>query len=233
MKKTHPKQAIIIMGNPGSGKSTQASLIAEKLQLRHINTGRILEHTVHNPKLQKDRLIQKEKQLFDKGFLLDPPFALSVITKATQDAAEQGDGVVFSGSPRTLYEALGEKNVPGLIQTLLELYGKNNIFVFHINVSEKEAFIRNSQRLVCSSCDTPVLIKMFTQKPKGCPLCGGKLYKRTLDDKDVIKKRFQEYRERTEPVLKSFKEKKIAVNEIDGTKLPFKVFQSIILKIPE
>ena len=46
-------KAIIIYGLPGSGKGTQANLLADKLGLIHFDTGKYLERIVHDPANKK------------------------------------------------------------------------------------------------------------------------------------------------------------------------------------
>jgi len=51
--------------------------------------------------------------------------------------------------------------------------------------------------------------------------------RRVLDDPAVIKIRWQEYKNRTYPIISLMKKKNIRIFKIDGEKPPFKVSQKI------
>ncbi len=218
--------AVILYGPPGSGKGTQANLLASKLNLIHFDTGRFCESLVHDPDLQKNKIIKRERKLFDSGILMTPKFVLQAVTKQTKKIHRAGWGIIFSGSPRTLFEA------NGLLPILEKLYNKKNIFVFILEVPEKVSITRNSQRILCSVCKAPLLTKYYPPKTsKYCPICAGSFYRRTLDDTKVIKVRLGEYRERTEPIFKLMKKRGYRLNRINGTLAPFKVFNQILSRL--
>jgi len=216
------KIAVIMYGPPGSGKGTQANLLAERLGLVHLDTGRFLETLVHDPANKNNKTIQREKKLFDTGFLMTPSFALSEISKRAKVIAKEGEGIILSGSPRTLFE------VTGLIPVLEKLYGKKRIHIFELRIKEAISVKRNSNRVVCSICRAPLLTAYYPSKnPKHCPICAGPFYKRTLDNRETMKIRLNEYRERTEPVLGYLKKRRYKVNQVNGELPPFMVFKKI------
>jgi len=227
------KIAIIIFGPPGSGKGTQAKLLADKLGLIHFDTGKLLEQIVHNPANARDKKIQRERKFFDSGVLLTPSWVLKILNKKSQEIAKSGFGVVFSGSPRTLYEFVGEKKQKGLIDVLEKNYGKKNIFIFKLEVPERESIKRNSSRIICTVCGTQILSWMSGVKYQmlKCPFCGGNFYRRTLDNTETIKVRLKEYRERTLPVIKALEKRGYKVVYIGGKSLPSKVHENIMRKM--
>lgn len=213
------KKAIIFYGPPGSGKGTQANLLARKFDLIHFDTGKFLEALVHDPARQDEKIVQRERKLFDAGILLTPSFVLREVTKATKRIEKAGFGVIFSGSPRTMYEA------EGFMPILEHHYGKENIFVFELCLPAHGSTERNVKRLVCSVCGYTLLSKYYpTAHPKYCPVCAGPFYKRTLDNADVITIRLKEYRERTEPIFGFLKKRGYAIRVIDATPAPYKIF---------
>ncbi len=216
------KAAIIIYGPPGAGKGTQANLLADHLGAIHFDTGRYLEEYVNDPKNQKSKITQREKKLFNDGKLLTPSFVLNIVKNKTKTIARANFGIIYSGSPRTIYEA------EGLLPVLEKLYKKSNIFVFILKVPAEVSLKRNSNRLVCSICGYTLLSRYYPVKnPKNCPVCAGKFYRRTLDKPEVIKVRLKEYENRTKPIFELTKKRKYKVVEIDGTPAPYKVFQKI------
>lgn len=223
------KKAVIFYGPPGSGKGTQAKLLAERLGLVHFDTGKYIEQVVHDPANKKNKTIQKQRKLFDSGALCGPSWVLNIVSQKVRQLALSGSGVVFSGSPRTLFEAFGGKKQRGLIDVLEKLYGKKNIFVFLIDVSFKNSLRRNGSRLMCSVCGTPLLGQLSIVKCQmsNCPFCGGKLYRRTLDKPEIIKIRIKEYKDRTLPIAKALKKRGRRIIRINGEPLPYKVHRKI------
>lgn len=220
------KIAVIIYGPPGSGKGTQATFIANQFGLVHFDTGRFLESVVHDPARQRERAVKSERKLFDGGKLLTPSWVLGVVRQKVKEFARAGMGVVFSGSPRTMYEARG------LFPVLEKLYKKKNIFIFILAIPPAVSLKRNSARVVCSVCKAPLLTQYYpSAKPKHCPTCGGAFYKRTLDNPATITIRLEEYRQRTEPIFAFTRTRGYALYRIDGRPAPYKVFQNIARRI--
>ncbi len=216
------KIAVILYGPPGSGKGTQANLLAAKLGLIHFDTGKFCESVVHDLERQKEKIIQRERKLFDTGILMTPSFVLREVSKAVRRIAKADWGVIFSGSPRTMYEA------KGLMPVLERLYGKTHIFVFALNVPERVSIARNSTRILCSVCKAPLLTAYYPSKnPKHCPICAGSFYRRTLDMPETIKVRLREYRERTMPIFRFMQKRGNRPRRISGAQPPYKVFRRI------
>jgi adenylate kinase len=222
METTQKKIAVIVYGAPGAGKGTQANLLAAKFGLIHVDTGRLLESILHDPKRQKEKIVRRERKLFDGGQLNSPSFVTQEIINVMEKIHAAGYGAAFSGSPRTLYEA--ERFYPAVGR----LYGRKNIYVFVLAVPPESSLKRNSARRICTTCGYELLTAFYpTKNPKHCPVCGGKFYKRSLDKPSIIKVRLKEYAERTEPVFEFAKKHGYPPKKIDGTPAPYLVFQKL------
>jgi len=240
------KLVIILLGQPGSGKGTQAELLAEKLNFYYFETSKILEEkfggqTTHQSKLGtgqakkggylriegKRYLISEEKRLWETGVLCSPPFVTYLVQEKIKKLFKERKNLVLSGSPRTLYE--GEKIIP----LLKKLYGVENIEVILLEISPEETIKRNSQRRICQLFRHPILAtKKEFLNLNYCPLDGSKLLKRKgLDDPETIKVRLKEYKERTLPLVEYFQKEKLKVIKIDGSLAPTEVFQNILKAI--
>lgn len=225
------KKALIIMGPPGSGKGTQANLLAEKYGIFHLDTGRFLESLVHNPDYQNDEEVVRQRENFDTGKLLDPAFFLKHVTKQIHLISQGGGGIVFSGSPRTHQEAFeGSPTDPALMDTLTQQYGKENILIFSLRVPDEVSLERNSSRTLCSVCKTPLLGALHLSLTQ-CPFCGGELYVRTLDKPEIIKDRLVEYHKNTEPVIQELEEQGYRVTHVDATPMPYVIYKTILSSI--
>lgn len=233
-------KAIIIYGPPGSGKGTQAELIVRKFGFIHFDTGRYLEELLRSKAALKNPVLRREKNFFDKGILCTPSWVLKIVSEAVTRIGRSGASVVFSGSPRTLFEAFGDppaltssrrsragKKQNGLLATLDKIYGRKNILVVKLKVRPDSSIQRNSGRVVCSVCGLPAL---RWAKIKNCPFCAGPFRKRTLDKPEVIKIRLKEYKQRTYPLLARAKRIGYRVIEINGEPKPYRVFGNLVKK---
>ncbi len=218
-----------MLGPPGSGKGTQAELISNTFNLYPFDTSKIVEEKFENA--GKDDFIEAdgekfylrdEKKNWESGFLFSPPFTAQVVVEKIKKLHAEGRGMVFSGSPRSIYE--GEKVIP----CLKELYGIEEIKVIYLNISPEETIYRNSNRRICKLMRHSILYSEETKNLKFCPIDGSELQKRKgLDDVETIKVRIKEFEERTKPLLDFFKKQGLSVNEINGSLSPVEVFEEI------
>ncbi|MBI4119521.1 MAG: nucleoside monophosphate kinase [Parcubacteria group bacterium] len=223
------KRAVLIYGPPGAGKGTQADLLSKVKGFFHFDTGKFVESIVYDPARRNDPVIRRERKNFEIGRLMTPSWILKMVSGRTKKFAKAGMSIVFSGSPRTYYEAFDDRG-PGLVEILSKLYGKKNVHTFIVKIPENVSIARNSSRLVCSVCRIPII---FPEKYHSaiCHICGGKLRRRALDKPEVIKVRLKEYRERTEPIFRELRKRHYQITEIDGRPAPAKIFEAMLRKL--
>ncbi|MDO8443689.1 MAG: nucleoside monophosphate kinase [Candidatus Azambacteria bacterium] len=144
------KAAIILLGRPGSGKDTQAELLAKKFSLTHIISSKLIKTALKG----KSAKVEKEHRLQESGFLVSSGFVSALVMARIKSLASRGKGIIMSGSPRTMVELKDE------LPLLKKLYGKGAYF-FHIAISPKEVYIRNlkRQRKDFPELDTRKIIK--------------------------------------------------------------------------
>lgn len=220
------KIVVVLYGPPGAGKGTQAELVSKKLGLINFDTGKFLESIWYDPARQKEAVVKQEKKLFATGKLNTPSFVTKEVIRETKRIAAAGMGIAFSGSPRTMYEA--EREYP----VFEKLYGKKNVFIFALDVPGERSVKRNAARMVCKACGYLLLTAYYPmEKAKYCPVCGGPLYKRSLDTAKVMKVRLREYKERTFPIFAFVKNRGYRVVHLDGRPAPYKVAARIYAHI--
>ncbi len=230
------KQVIILFGPPGAGKGTQSELLSGKLGLYLFETSKILEREFkkaedleeNSPERRIEFDGQKfdilnEKELWKSGLLCSPPYVTYLCIREFKRLAADGDNLIISGSPRTVYEA--EKEMP----ILEELYGKKNIKIAMIEISAEVTIFRNTHRKICELMRHSILFNKETEKLKICPLDGSKLVKRkNLDDLKTIKVRLEQYKERTLPLFEYFKNNGFKVEMVNGEKSVAEVHEEIL-----
>ncbi len=224
---------VIILGQPGSGKGTQAELVAGRFNLYNLETSKLIENKVINAQEGKYAEIdgQKyyfshEKELWTKGILCSPPFVSFLVRAKLQELAKEGKGVVMSGSPRTLPEG------QSLIPLLKNLYGAENIKVILLELTAEQTIWRNSHRRICELMRHPILFSKETENLTQCPLDGSRLVKREgLDDPETIKVRLKEYVERTLPLVEFLKTQNLSVAKINGEQSVEDVHKDVLTAI--
>lgn len=217
------KKAIFVLGPPNSGKGTQAKLLAEKLGFYHFTTSKEGRHYIDT---HDDTETKRQAEIYKKGILWDPEWLIEKVMKErTVEIFKDFDGIVFDGSPRTLFES--EK----LFEFLAGIIGKENIFVIEIAVPEEELRRRSGERLVCNKDLGHVVSRRFTpDKKEGdrCSKCDGVLEVRDLDK--VFDTRMGEYRNRTSPGLDYLKKNHDKIFVIDGMPSPEEIHKNILSK---
>lgn len=213
-------KAIFLIGPPGSGKGTQAELLAKELGFYHFEISKVIEEKFKNAD-PNNKEIAREKGRRLAGELVNPELIAKWFKEEIENLKNKVSGFVFSGSARTIEEA--KQN----LDYLSEIYGKENTVAVEIKLSEEEAVKRNSHRRICSKNRHPIPNFPEYADIKVCPKDGSKIITRELDKPGIIKERYQVYLRDTAPVIDYFKQNGYKVVEVDGEQPIEKVFEDI------
>jgi len=221
------KLIIILIGPPGSGKGTQAELLSEKFNLVHFETSKVLEKKLKKVDPKNKELV-RAKELYDAGKLVTPKLVAKIVLEEIEKIHKKGKGINFSGSPRTLLEARRE------LPLLEKLYGKDNIKIFYLKLSQKESVKRNSVRKICKKNRHPIPLTLPEYKNiKKCPWDGSEIITRSLDKPGIIKKRYGVFLKDTKPVVDYLKKQGYKVYKINGEQSIESVFKDILKVIKQ
>jgi adenylate kinase len=219
MKKT---SVVILIGPPGSGKGTQAKMIADKFNFKYLGSGDCLRAESKKKNFTGKKLLQA----MNKGKLV-PSF---IVTKILGDGLEdlkrnsKVKGFVLDGWTRIKIEAV-------LMDEALRWYEwDSNIKVFLIKISEKESFDRLTKRRQCVECKRLIPWVGEFKNLKKCDKCNGKLVTRMDDNIESIRKRLSEYKKETIPAINYYK-KQGRLIEIKGEQPIEGVFNDILKKL--
>lgn len=199
---------IILLGPPGAGKGTQAKEIVEKMRLVHLSTGDILRDEV----ARGTELGATAKQFMDLGELVPDQLIIEMIRGRI---AEAKNGFLLDGFPRTLAQAEALSRI-----TAVDL-------VLNITLAREEVVRRLTGRRVCRACGR-IYNLTFNLVPgeTTCAACGGGLYQRDDDQRDVIENRYDVYERSTAPLIDHYG--KVGVlQSIDGALGSERVFAEI------
>jgi len=183
------RKAVIIMGPPGAGKGTQADFISERYGFKHYDTGQRLRELIKAGSIPSDA--------YDSGELIRSDWILQLLKGEIRPIMEN-EGVILSGSPRTVLEAFGDDENQGLVDFLAEGYGKDNVCTIVLNISEQEAVKRDTKR------------------------------NRRDDTPEIIRERYEnQYLKQAVPTIEAIKNNEFKVFEIDGMPKREIVFENI------
>jgi len=187
---------MILLGPPGAGKGTQAKTLAQKLKLPHISTGDLLRHNVS----ESTALGKLAGDFMNKGALVPD----ELVTQMLSERVSQPDikkGFILDGYPRNINQAKALDDILKERNTAIDL-------VIYLDTSEPVIIQRLSGRLVCSVCGANFHTKNMPPKVNmACDNCGGKLYQRSDDKDETIKKRIQVYLEESSLLIQYYNDK--------------------------
>jgi adenylate kinase len=207
---------LILFGSPGSGKGTQAALLAAALETKRISLGDILREEVK----KRTSLGNQVKGYMEKGALVPD----GLISKVIEEHINNG-GFILDGYPRNISQA----------ERLQEIMQKknNDIDAFiYLDVDETTVINRLSNRRVCKACGANYHLKNMPPKTEGiCDTCGRELAQRKDDAPEVIKKRWQVFAEESEKLCSFYRDKGKLIT-VDGRQDKKTIFEKIKSQLP-
>lgn len=207
---------IILFGPPGSGKGTQAKLLAEKFRIPHISTGDLLREAV----AKKTPLGVKAKDYLDGGALVPDEIMIGIIREVVTGGIAKA-GFIMDGFPRTIPQA--EE-----LDRLFDEVGIHLDAVISLRVEHDEVIRRLTDRRTCRSCGRIFNSSQLSKdNPLKCPHCGGELFQRSDDTLETAQKRLQVYLKDTKP-LKDFYRRSGRFTELNGMRDISVVYDEVV-----
>lgn len=204
---------ILIFGPNGSGKGTQGTLVKDKYDLDHIESGAIFRKHIGGG----TELGLKAKEYINKGELVPDDITIPMVLDVLQNAGEHG--WLLDGFPRSLVQA----------EKLWEALQKDGVgldYVIEIKLPREVAKARIMGRRLCeNNPNHPNNVGIPAIAPEGdtCRVCGGALSARDDDqDEAAIDKRHDIYYDEETGTMagcnfyKNMKDGGFKVIELDG-----------------
>ena len=186
---------IVLLGVPGSGKGTQAKLMAEKYRVPQISTGDILRAAVAD----KTEVGKKVAAVMAAGDLVSDDIVIDAVTDRLR-GAESRRGFVLDGFPRNIPQAQE-------LDTRLGWMGRPVQLVLHLAVEDDVVVKRVTGRLTCANCGA-IFNKFFSPPAKRdvCDQCGSKkLEHRDDDNAKTVRARLASYERDTSPLISYYR----------------------------
>ncbi|MFA7243735.1 MAG: nucleoside monophosphate kinase [Patescibacteria group bacterium] len=188
------------LGLPGSGKGTQAEIMAKKMKVTVFGMGNLIRKELENADFS-DPFYKEMKERYDKGIPQPDEIAVDIIKKNIDGI--EGD-IVLDNFPFT-------KNQSDLFFEMCKDLGIDKPVCVWIKIEPESALNRILNRKVCSKCGKNFIGGTATI----CDACGGSLISRADDKAEVVENRISIYKPRIDDVVEEFKNQAILI-EING-----------------
>jgi adenylate kinase len=180
---------ILLLGQPGAGKGTQARFLVEKYGIPQISTGDMLRAAVTSG----SPLGKHAKDYMDRGALVPDPLVIALVTERVKQP-DAANGYIIDGFPRTIAQA----------EALREA-GFDIDYVIDFDLEDAEILRRMSGRRVHPGSGRTYHVDFNPPKVSGKDdVTGESLVQRPDDDEQTVKKRIQTYHEQTKPLVRYY-----------------------------
>jgi len=211
---------LILLGAPGTGKGTQALIIAERYGWAHISTGDMLREAV----AKGSELGIAARGFMDGGALVPDDLVIAMLVERIAEP-DAGKGFVLDGFPRNLAQAQA-------LDKALAAADKKIDLALNITASHEELVRRLGGRWLCRNCGA--IYHEVNSPPKvaaKCDKCGGGLYQREDDKPETVLARLE--RQKPPADLVGHYRALSRLKEIDGARPVQKVTQAITRSIED
>ena len=177
---------LILLGAPGAGKGTQATVICKRFGIPQISTGDMLRAAVK----AGTPLGLEAKKVMDSGALVGDDIIIGLV-KERITQSDTGNGFLFDGFPRTIPQADAMKTA-----------GVKLDFVLEIDVPDEAIIERMSGRRVHMASGRTYHLKFNPPKVDGKDdVTGEDLIQRVDDEEATVRNRLQVYKNQTQPLV--------------------------------
>ena len=195
---------VVLLGAPGVGKGTQATQVAEYLDVNLMAAGYLFRDHLS----RESELGLQAKSYMSVGELVPDEITIGMVTEWL-NMGEQSKGFVLDGFPRTIAQAEALDNV-------LNNWAGGLDLVIHIVVPVSELIDRLSGRYICTKCQKPYhVVSSPPLNENQCDDCNAPIYQRDDDRSDEVKKRLEVYEEQTAPLVEYYVGSGL-LTEVDG-----------------
>lgn len=208
---------IIFLGAPGSGKGTQAAMLAKECQIPTISTGAVLRQEV----LQESKIGKRAKSFMESGQLVPDELVVDIIKNRIVESDCQ-EGFILDGFPRNIAQA-------EILDGMLFSLKKKIDIVFDFEVDEAVLVKRIAGRFSCKECGS-VYNSHFKKplKDGNCDDCGSTQFESRSDDNvATVKSRLDVYHKSTFELIGYYKKNNLLLS-IEAVKTAPLVFQEVV-----
>jgi adenylate kinase len=186
-------EVVLLLGAPGAGKGTQARFLAETLGVPHVASGDLLREN----RSQGTALGRMAQDYMDRGDLVPDAVVVDMIA-GRLDKPDATRGALLDGFPRTLPQAEA-------LESRLDERGGRVLTAIYVDVPTEVLIERLAGRWMCRVCQASYHQVFNPPTIAGvCSACGGELYQRPDDKREVVSNRVAVYLRDTRPVVERY-----------------------------
>ena len=199
---------IIFIAPPAAGKGTMSELLIEKYGYIHISTGDILRGIAKSG----TELGDKVAALIGAGKFVPDDIMYEAVRERLR-MPDLDNGYILDGFPRNLNQAIEYDKI-------LKELNKDLGVVIYLDTPRDILEKRITGRRLCENCGATynVLTGVNTPKTDGkCDKCGGNLYQRSDDNSESFMVRYQEFIDKTYPLVEYYKKNNalVSIDSVD------------------
>jgi adenylate kinase len=208
---------LILIGPPGSGKGTQAQLLAERLGLCHFGMGDILREAVR----QGTPAGREAAPYVGKGELVPDALVNRMVAERFTLNHDCPTNFVMDGYPRTQPQAVAFEQVLGDLSLDLDA-------VVQLVVDDDEIVRRLSSRWICPNCHASYHTLSRPPRAAGiCDVCGTALTQREDDREEIVRERLRVYHQTYGDLLRYYQERGL-LRQVPGVGKVEDTYQRIV-----
>ena len=207
---------IILIGAQGSGKGTQAEMLAKAFGVPHVASGDLFRKEIE----ERTETGQKAKTYIDRGELVPDGLTVAMILQRLKQP-DCEPGVLMDGFPRTIAQAEALDEGLGKV-------GKQVNRVVYLNVPREELLQRLSGRYICKA--NQHVYNIYSRPPRVEGVCdqdGSELYQRSDDVGEAVQRRLDIFFHQTIRLL-DYYGKQGKVVEVNGNQGIAEVQQALV-----
>ena len=212
---------IVLIGAQGSGKGTQADMLAQAFGIRHIASGDLFRKAIQ----EQSELGMQAKTYIDRGDLVPNDITVGMmLARIAQPDCEAG--VLFDGFPRTIAQAQA-------LDSGLANMGRRIEVAVYLYVPQELLLRRLTGRYICR--EQQHVYNIYTKPPKVpgiCDIDGSELYQRSDDRSEAIQKRLDIFFHETLPLTDYYAEQQKLV-KVNGDQSIEAVHQALVSQVRE
>ena len=189
---------LIMLGAPGTGKGTVASILKDELGIPQVSTGDIFRKHIK----EQTELGKLADTYISKGQLVPDEVTIDLVKNRLQDD-DVKNGIILDGFPRTVAQAEA-------LDKILEEQDRKVDMVINLTTPKEEIIERIVNRRICSNPECKTIYNLILNPPKQegiCDKCGSKLIQRDDDNRETVESRLKNYFEVTSPLVDYYTKK--------------------------
>jgi adenylate kinase len=197
-------EVVLLLGAPGAGKGTQARFLATTLGIPLVASGDLLrEHRKRGTNLGR-----AAQEYMDRGELVPDALVVEMILERL-DRPDAATGALLDGFPRNVAQA-------DVLDARIAQRGGAIRVAVYVDVPTNVLIERLAGRWMCPGCQASYhAVFNPPAAASTCDTCGGELYQRADDKREVVANRVEVYLRDTLPVVERYARQGI-LRHVDG-----------------